>query len=516
MEQLVISVENFQDGVVTREINSPRTLEACLRSGFDPSELYPKPRGSFVSKGLTKEMIDIKYEQFETKRKDKVATVKAERAAIIKYAERKRGITSQPSSPNKEEGVVIQMPTDPAERAAAALEAEEKRMEALRRRQEKELNKIIEREQALVALHLKIKHAEEEEVRKKKAHEKHVQELRLEAEKKKKARAEELKRLEQEELEKKKELAKREAAFEEKRKRAAKREERRIMMEARARDRERAEKMEEYRKKTEALIEAQVELAEKNRIIMMEREARVQAQLNMKKEQKREEVAIAREKATKRIQEALEKHHELHEAKKRDFNERQRKAEILAKENHAIEIEKLKKQSEDREKKNKLRMARLIDAYRHRNEHRQSIIDRRKEKDSTFSKIQAQRDAQTAMLKFMTDLKLKDKLENVERTARMNEFKRLQTLKRIEDDDMRYENIQNGKRDLMRKYRMEEKRSLCRKHEIADAMDTMRVTGDFTLLDKIFAKNQKSTKPGAAKADKDDGDGDDPRLAQTA
>ena len=36
----LVSVNNFH--TVQAPINSPRTLEACLRSGFDPKELYPR------------------------------------------------------------------------------------------------------------------------------------------------------------------------------------------------------------------------------------------------------------------------------------------------------------------------------------------------------------------------------------------------------------------------------------------------------------------------------------------
>lgn len=66
--EVLISIDNFEDGENTREINSPRSLEACLRAGLDPSQLYPKSREAFVSKKLTKEMIDVKYDHFEKKR----------------------------------------------------------------------------------------------------------------------------------------------------------------------------------------------------------------------------------------------------------------------------------------------------------------------------------------------------------------------------------------------------------------------------------------------------------------
>lgn len=47
------------------------------------------------------------------------------------------------------------------------IEMEERRIEALRRRQEKELSKIVEREQTMASLQQKIKRAEDEELKKK-------------------------------------------------------------------------------------------------------------------------------------------------------------------------------------------------------------------------------------------------------------------------------------------------------------------------------------------------------------
>jgi hypothetical protein len=66
--EVLVSIENFEDGDNTREINSPRSLEACLRAGLDPSQLYPKPPEAFASKKLTKEMIEVKIDHFEKKR----------------------------------------------------------------------------------------------------------------------------------------------------------------------------------------------------------------------------------------------------------------------------------------------------------------------------------------------------------------------------------------------------------------------------------------------------------------
>lgn len=88
---------------------------------------------------------------------------------------------------------------------------------------------------------------------------------------------------------------------------------------------------------------------------MQEREERVQQQLEYKKLQKKEELQAKRDEAAKRIAEALEKHHQLHQEKKQKFHIHQQEALKRAKELELIEKEKLKKQAEDREKKNRLR-----------------------------------------------------------------------------------------------------------------------------------------------------------------
>jgi hypothetical protein len=108
--EILFSVENFEESNGNyREINSPRTLEACLRAGLDPSELYPKPISEFNSKKISEEMIKIKYQAFQKKREgtfhlfsycsmqlvmciiliDKKNVVRTERNSIIQYALRK-------------------------------------------------------------------------------------------------------------------------------------------------------------------------------------------------------------------------------------------------------------------------------------------------------------------------------------------------------------------------------------------------------------------------------------------
>ena len=88
MSETIITVSNFEDGGEYREITSPRTMEACLRCGVDPSELYPIDKETLRRKGMTLEMLDLKFQNIERKRRMKIDDVTKERMNIIKFSER--------------------------------------------------------------------------------------------------------------------------------------------------------------------------------------------------------------------------------------------------------------------------------------------------------------------------------------------------------------------------------------------------------------------------------------------
>lgn len=376
-------------------------------------------------------------------------------------------------------------------------------MEALKRRQEAELEKIMEREAALAELHQKIARAEKEEFKKKKAHEKAVVAAKQEAEKKAKVLAAKKASADEAEKIRRKEIERKEAAFAEKMKKIQSAEKRALEKEAKTRELERIAKMEEYAKKTEALIQQQADLAESNRIHMLEREQRVQAQMAEKKEMKRIEVAEARARAKERIAAAIQKGQAIQDDKKAEFYTRQAKAEVLAKEQAKEARIKNKETMEVRERKAKVAFDRLVGAYEVRKQKRQDIVDHRESRQGGYERMQTIRNEKIRRDKFAASLKVQDKIENVERTARVTEFRRLQTLKRIEDDDMRFNDAKEKKRQLMLRYRAEQKKSLTRKHEIADAMEDMRVTGDTKQLDKIFSADKPKHTAGPADDDEE-------------
>lgn len=503
MSECIYSIENFDKGGEYHELDSPRTLEACLRSGMDPSEVFPKSRKFFKSKDRTEKMVDMKYENFEKKRQEKVNLIKEERNKIILYTQRKLAFAASAPLDNTATSNVVLPPPTAEDKSKGVLEMEMKRMEALKRRQEKDLAKTIEREQASVVLQKKIAQTEEEERKRQKAHAKKVLEQKKIEEKKRQEMEAHEKRLLQEEEHTKKLLAKKEAEVAEKIAKNRLAMEKQLQKEARERDEERKQKMAEYAQKTAALFKVQEDLGEANKRKMLEREERIANQLLEKKEAKRMEVQLAREKAVIKIEEALVKHSEMHEAKKAAFNAAEKKRLALQKENAIIEREKLQKQATDREKKNADRHARLVDAYRGRQERRNDTLRRSKEKDKNFEKVQIQAEESLKLMKFTAEMKLSDKVDNVERVNRRVEFKKLQTLQKIYAEDHQFEEIMKQKKELYDKQKGAAKASLIRKHEIAEAMQQMKMTNDYSILDKLFNKKKIETK----KVDDDDKEG---------
>ena len=98
----------------------------------------------------------------------------------------------------------------------AAIFQEERRIDVLRKRQEKDFGKIVEREQVMINLQLKIKRVEDDDIKKKKIHEKKVADLKNEASKKNLIRLHDIVLTEKKDADRKKELARKDQEFDQK------------------------------------------------------------------------------------------------------------------------------------------------------------------------------------------------------------------------------------------------------------------------------------------------------------
>ena len=217
---MVYSILNFLnvDGD-PKPPDSPRTLEACLRSGFDPRDMVPHTLEQFTDTGVPKEVAEIKLRHFEGRRAEKVKIVTLERQKICQYLSSVSGSnnTNFNDSSNGEglKGArnstsfkVTQGPTITAtatvnikdERKSSMMDLEMKRFDTMRRRQEKEIKRIIENETKMAELQKKILRQEQNDMLKKKEHAKRVQEQKAAAMEQKRSREVERKKQDEEEV----------------------------------------------------------------------------------------------------------------------------------------------------------------------------------------------------------------------------------------------------------------------------------------------------------------------------
>ena len=166
----LITLDNFlQDGGRPNKINSPRSLEACLRQGIDPSELIPLKMEVFIKEeeeltGL-QDVAVAKYEHYEERRNEKLDLARQERNMIVGFleeAQRTGKVSPQAKKFMKLAGASTEKKgLSDAEKIALAeaekakssmLEEEKRRVIAMKQRQQKEIEQMMEFEMAVAKM----------------------------------------------------------------------------------------------------------------------------------------------------------------------------------------------------------------------------------------------------------------------------------------------------------------------------------------------------------------------------
>ena len=288
-------------------------MDACRRQGIDPEELlyvsfeaYKQRSGK---KGMAKELLQTRWEHYETKRKEKINLIKQERRQIIDNE--KKGLWKPTKSvmhqspkgsvtKSKDEGAVVV--TD-----SAMLDKERKQLEKIKLRQQQELQQMVDYELKTEEIRLrneeKLKSQREKEEQQKKelmAKTKKQEELRQQKE------AMRQKKLE-EEIERERErqrigMEKQKQREEEEKEKAKKKHE-----EARKRDEEQKAKQEEFKKQTEKIAQEQMEVVEQRKKEIEEKDKKRKEQLEKKQEMMKQEGEKKRLKSTKKIEATKQK-----------------------------------------------------------------------------------------------------------------------------------------------------------------------------------------------------------------
>ncbi|CAM9626946.1 unnamed protein product [Ectocarpus sp. 12 AP-2014] len=388
---------------------------------------------------------------------------------------------------------------------AGILEIERKRGLVIAERQEKEMQRVVENEQRMADLHKKILRVEEADAKRRAEHDQRVAQQRAAAAEKRAKKEMEKHEREKVEDEQRHEVIKRAAEAEARQLKIEKELEVQRLAEAAKREEERRASKEQQDQATAALIRAQEEKAEERNRIMAEREARVQAQLEEKKAAKAAEVAAQRASAEQRIQEVMEKNKKIQQDKKIAYD--LKVAEVARRKAERMEGDEAqaKKRAEDQAKQDSIRAKRLEASYQDRADHRKDVLARRRQKDKFYGQIRSERCKDLAMKKLHHDLVMEDKRQNIERRVlrRVDEFVRLQTLLRIEQETERTEKIK-AEREFLVEQRIEvANKAIRKKHKIKEAMEKMRATNNFHGIDALLDGLDKRRRKSKGTADTD-------------
>lgn len=382
--------------------NSPRSIEACFRLGIDPVELQFHPIEFYRRVGEDEEVAEIRYEKCENSRQERIAALIQERKALIESnwdpsSNRRRPHSSASHHPNKSEDA----------HASSMVEKERQRLEAMKRRQEKEMQQMVQHEvtrsELLAKQQAKIDELErraQELLKQKAEHEAawitkqreiELQKLREEQEIEKEKR-----RIAEESHRKEKELQMRREEEEKRRKKQA-------FLD----DMERRKKTEEARKATEAILEAQAEEVRLKKLDMerkdQERLRRLEEERRMNEESNREK----RKKADERIKSALQANQQLLEKKRKDYENKVAAVEARKREQEEWKRKDEQRKIEEEKRKERERQEKYAAAMETEEMRKLSIKQRAEEKERALAELYLRRKKEHDIKKVESEFELK-------------------------------------------------------------------------------------------------------------
>ncbi|KAH9092410.1 hypothetical protein LEN26_018403 [Aphanomyces euteiches] len=495
-----------------RRPTSPRTLEACLRSGIEPSEIEPKKLEDFLNKmkktdEVEREAAQIRFHHFEEGRQAKIQLLKKERQKLIDSGFTSSPIYSKTPSPKKPQefhhsprdispfDVFNHPPEDKlVVTDSTMVELEETRFNAMKVRQEREIANLIEMENKMAEIQKQNAAREALEAKRKAEWEKGKKERRANLMAAKHEREILKKKAEDAEAAARRIRAKKEAEKEKMLLEEERRQEKQRQKEMAERELDRKLKAEQHRRETEELLLQQENKILENRRRVIEREKQAQKKMEEANERRRQEAALRREKANARIQLALEQNQQVMLKKKKDFDMKQALAAARAMEVHKKEMEELKARAERNKKEEEIRLQR-VEAARNNQETRiHTIVEKRQQQESHLDVVYHERMKERVLKSVERDLTLEEKKANVERIKKVEEFNRVQTLMKISQEDSRSRMIKMKKQALIEARKKIALESLVRKHRIAEAVGHMRISNKWENINEIMESATSPTR----------------------
>ena len=474
----------------------PRQLEACLFLGVDVEELYPKPLGYFIERahGHSAHLARVIAEHHQTQRAALVGEVKAERKRLTAEMAAKAASAGLSAGAGSSLEDIERLKV--AERARAQIEAEKKRMESVKAKQDKELQQNLAFELKLAEEAAKAQNKILQEQAEEAARKKAIEAARKKAIEAKKKEADEKREEEEERAAEQRRLANKEYEEEAKREAAARVEYKRLIAErkkeedarreeAAAAERARAAEQEaKQRALAEKLADLKAQEEERRaKVLAAEAEAKAEAAARTAAQAARLEAARQRD-AEALARKRTEYDMKLEEAAKRNAEKAEREAkELEAKEKAKAAKEKRMKEGLDRTRANEMEFI-------------EKLQDNLKKRDQHVEELRREQELAHEERLLREALHAAAKEETIRRQRRREEYIRIRGLSAMQQDEEKLEAQRQAKLKAQMERQANQKRLLTVKHDMEMELMKMKQMGDISALQKLAASKGAGPAPG--------------------
>ena len=444
IEEIWESVSSTKNGDLnpapSRIVLTPRSAEACLRHGLNPEILRIRPLDSFAVPGIDPTVQRLRHETYTQRRFEMMRLVRAERKRLVNQEEREAELAAGGGG-GSAKITPQQIIAAQAKQNATFLDEEEKRMQKMRKRQDKELEQMMQFEMKMQEIQAerdrRMALDKRKEEASKRSKEKRARQVAEEQ------RLREAKKQAQEEQEESQRLAASRAMFERELK------EKKGKAEARAREEERLRKHEEHRLQTQRIL-AEQQAAIKRRMDDMElAERERQALVARKRQEERDRLGQRRAQMEARIERNMQQAAKVEEQRKEHFFSKQAHHEKLRQQHLEMQARERALQQHQGELQEQRRLMVLNQARRDEEQRKEDLLGRFELEEENVRRVREARNREHTIVREKKILRNQMKLENVERIRRIAEYRRLEYLRKIHEADRRTTEMMERKEKLV-------------------------------------------------------------------
>lgn len=466
-----------------RIVLTPRSAEVCLKFGVNPEVLKVRDIDSFWESGIDPSVQRLRHEAYSQRRYDLIKQCRAERKRLMN-AEVNNSQTANLVSTSVSPELVMKQQQDAV--TATAIETEKMRLEKLRRRQEKEIEQMLQfevnRMKSQKEIEKRLEVAKQQEAIRQKQQEKRI---KLVAEER---RLKELQRVALAEAEEAhaRELAKQ---INEREKHIAQ-EQARKLEEQRTRLREEEEekkrKYEEHKLQVQKFFAEQQSALNERLELMTLREKAKEKELQEKQEQKRLELAERRKEIEERIERNIQAAELMEKRRKEEYLNRQ----VEFEENRLRQQERLETERKLRAEELKLQEQRrriiVIQQKQAEEKKKEELLELFEEKEEHVKEVQEMRAKEIEVMRERQNLRMQMKAENVNRVKRVNDYSAMKIMKKIETQEQRTDRLLKEKQQLVEQRKRASAEARLQKEKMIKAMELLRA--DASEADKVIKK----------------------------